>query len=131
MVRRLLRRLLFWVLEASAGVPPVPPAAKGSPERDECCGRCHSDVAAPGSPATEAGEPEPTAPAASALEHVLAVPVTRVREREIAILKAMEGAQILPDLACILALRAVHDRLTKQNAEQGWLLDREPEGRPS
>jgi hypothetical protein len=127
-VRRLFRRLLFWLLEAQAGVPPVPPE-KGSPERPGCCGGCHPDVAAPGDAPTEAGGP--AYPPANQLEHVVAVPVSRVKEREIAILQALEGARILPDLACILALRNVHDRITKQNALQGWLLDREPEGRPS
>lgn len=127
MVRRLIRRFLSWVYLAEANLPAVQ-GSKGEPERDGCGFRCHPDVAADrDAPVAPGDQP---APASSPIEHVLAVPVGRIREREIAILGALQGAAILPDLACILALRAVHDRLTKQNAEQGWLLDRDPAGDP-
>lgn len=128
MVRRILRSFLFWLLVGpKPAMPPVPLHVESEPDVPCGHGGCAgcSCVAPDGHAPVEPGV---SGPPASPTEAVLAIPVMRVKERELQIAQALVDAKILPDLACILALRAVHDRLTRENAQSGWLLDREPEG---
>lgn len=128
MVRRLIRSFLFWLLVGPK--PTMPPVSNPEPEPAIPCSHggcsCCSCDPAPGTPTGPPGEP--TAPGLSHLERTIGVPVARVLQRETEILAALKAASVLPDLACVLALRNVHDLITRENIAQGWLLDREPEG---
>lgn len=62
---------------------------------------------------------------------VVAVPSALIRVRISQITASLKAGGVLPDMAAVAAMRVVHDAMLQQNLDTGFLLDREPEGKPS
>lgn len=119
MARRWLQRVLLNLLFGGPDVPAVL-VAEGTAPADLPVHR-----EAPVLPAAGARPPA----------HVpggqIAVPRELVDERENQIVAAMEAAKILPDVACIIALRRVHNAVIENNQKTNWMLDAPVQGKPS
>jgi len=122
-LRAILRRLLWNLLLDGKAVPPVPP----TPIADRLAGDPPAAADEPPAdrlPATQSGS-------GGHQSGVIAVPVALILQREAQIAKALEEAKVVPDLACLLALRRLMATIAENNARSGWLLDAPTAGRPN